>query len=361
VQKNTTLQNDLLDCPGSGLIIGAANITVDLNGHTIDGTSAPKSGGIKNDKHPNVTIENGTITDFYFSAVNLGKARGSVVRKLTVRKIGASCKQGDICAGIFLFDSPESTITDNVVSNDVHAIQVNGIDVFNSGNTRVEGNRLDRNDGDGVVLFGSPNSRVVGNQLDGNRRNGIHVNNGSDSISVTGNHARDNGSVGIAVGAINDARVLDNTVSGNSEIGLLLFDLRDSLIRRNRATGNYDGIGLYGGQAGVAQFGGKHGARHNQLVRNTATRNKHLGIWVRGDGGKDVANDNLISGNVASGNGRAGGIVVEGSAIGNRLSRNTADGNAGHGIAARRGTSDAGGNRAHGNRRQPQCMGVACS
>ncbi|HEX5923678.1 MAG TPA: hypothetical protein VFY45_07585, partial [Baekduia sp.] len=34
------LANDLTDCPADGLVIGADGITVDLNGHTIDGTVA---------------------------------------------------------------------------------------------------------------------------------------------------------------------------------------------------------------------------------------------------------------------------------------------------------------------------------
>ncbi len=32
------LTADLTNCPGDGLVIGANGITVDLNGHTIDGT-----------------------------------------------------------------------------------------------------------------------------------------------------------------------------------------------------------------------------------------------------------------------------------------------------------------------------------
>ena len=72
--KSTTLANDLVDCPVNGLVVGANGITIDLNGHTIDGTNArtPGTGGIANDGHRNVTIENGTITDFYYSGVVLG-------------------------------------------------------------------------------------------------------------------------------------------------------------------------------------------------------------------------------------------------------------------------------------------------
>src|SRR6266511_5524469 len=88
--KSTTLANDLVDCRGTGLIIGVANITVDLNGHTIDGTNHKE--GISNQKRANVTIVNGTISDFHSAGVNVFGARGLVLRKLTVRKIGADRK-----------------------------------------------------------------------------------------------------------------------------------------------------------------------------------------------------------------------------------------------------------------------------
>jgi parallel beta-helix repeat protein len=110
----------------------------------------------------------------------------------------------------------------------------------------------------------------------------------------------------------------------------------------------------------VAQFEGKHGAKGNRLIGNSAMRNSHAGIWVKGDDPRDTVDDNLVSGNVADRNGRAGGIAVQASATGNRLHGNTANANAGHGITAVRGTIDGGGNRASGNRSQPQCVGVKC-
>jgi parallel beta-helix repeat protein len=100
---------------------------------------------------------------------------------------------------------------------------------------------------------------------------------------------------------------------------------------------------------------------HNQLIGNSATKNSRAGILVRGDGGKDGADGNLLTSDVANFNGRDGGIVIEGSATGNKLRGNTANANKGQGIVALRGTIDAGGNRAHGNKRSPQCVGIRCS
>jgi hypothetical protein len=40
VTADTTLDSDLVNCPNNGIVIGADNITLDLNGHTIDGDNA---------------------------------------------------------------------------------------------------------------------------------------------------------------------------------------------------------------------------------------------------------------------------------------------------------------------------------
>ena len=75
------LANDLSDCPGDGLVIGAPGITVDLNGHTIDGVATQiedcdvspfGSAGIQNSGgYDGLTIKNGTLQQF-FSGFNAG-------------------------------------------------------------------------------------------------------------------------------------------------------------------------------------------------------------------------------------------------------------------------------------------------
>ena len=41
ITADTTLDNDLVDCPNNGIVIGADDVTLDLNGHTIDGDGGP--------------------------------------------------------------------------------------------------------------------------------------------------------------------------------------------------------------------------------------------------------------------------------------------------------------------------------
>ncbi len=44
ITTDTTLHKDLVNCPNNGIIIGADNITLNLNGHTIDGDGKPFAG-----------------------------------------------------------------------------------------------------------------------------------------------------------------------------------------------------------------------------------------------------------------------------------------------------------------------------
>jgi hypothetical protein len=71
ITTDTKLDSDLINCPSNGIVIGADNITLDLNGHTIGGDGVPAGGcfdegvcdvGISNEAgHAGVTIEGGAV------------------------------------------------------------------------------------------------------------------------------------------------------------------------------------------------------------------------------------------------------------------------------------------------------------
>ncbi|MDX6535893.1 MAG: large repetitive protein [Gaiellales bacterium] len=378
ITKSVTLSADLTNCPGTGLVVGADGITLDLGGHTISGTNAPGGEGIADDGHAGVQIRNGAISDFRLNGVGLRGARRSIASGLVIRRIGAGGGENDpVSAGILVKDSPGSQVVANDVSNHVVAFQSDGVDVLGSAATVVSGNRLDNNNWDGLVLIASPGSRVSANALSGNGNNGVEVNGASDSTSVTGNHADGNTQIGIVVGSGQGMRVAGNSAKGN-DTGLFFFDLHDSVIALNQAAGNNDGLDLAGGQ---------FGSDKNRVVANDASRNNISGIGIFGG-----ANDNVVTGNVANGNrgsiGNGGGIVVQGSTgnqlawnvangnsdtgivllddqpgdtTGNSVKGNTANQNRNHGIDAVAGSIDGGGNRAAGNAVPPQCINVVCA
>src|SRR5687768_14146307 len=68
ITQDTTLDSDLVDCPGDGVVIGASGITLDLAGHTIDGTVPGAGGhGVRNAGADNVVVVNGRIQQFQFA------------------------------------------------------------------------------------------------------------------------------------------------------------------------------------------------------------------------------------------------------------------------------------------------------
>ena len=46
ITTDTTLHKDLVNCPNNGIVIGADNVTLDLNGHLIDGDGTPAPAAI---------------------------------------------------------------------------------------------------------------------------------------------------------------------------------------------------------------------------------------------------------------------------------------------------------------------------
>jgi large repetitive protein len=377
VTHSIRLANNLVNCPGDGLVIGAAHITVDLAGHTISGVNARGSEGIADDGHKGVRIQNGTIQKFFLNGIGLRNAPGSVVYKVTIRKIGAGGGETDASAGVQIKNSPYTSVVASTVSNDVVAFQSDGVDVLSSPGAILSGNRLAKNSWNGSVVIDSPGTHVIGNTLVGNQHEGIEVNAGSDRVLVAWNRAENNVSDGVVVGAISKATIEFNTLTGNHDTGLFMFDLHNSLISHNRAGGNGTGIDLEGGQ---------FGSTGNQISNNDTSGN-FTGLVVG-----DAANHNVIEGNISNANkgkpGEGGGIIVAsatgntvrgnfaiqnrgvgigvfedtpGDAAGNKLARNVVIKNRAHGIDAVAGTIDGGGNLAFGNTPLPNCLGVSCA
>src|SRR4051795_3012474 len=64
VTTSITLTSDIGPCDFvDGLVVGASDITIDLNGHTIFGGGAFAEVGIDATGHNRVTIRNGTVTN----------------------------------------------------------------------------------------------------------------------------------------------------------------------------------------------------------------------------------------------------------------------------------------------------------
>ncbi|HEX4429211.1 MAG TPA: right-handed parallel beta-helix repeat-containing protein [Frankiaceae bacterium] len=378
VTSSIRLANNLVNCPGNGLVIGANNITVDLGGHSITGTNAKGGEGVADDGHAGVHIQNGTIARFFSHGVGLRKAPHSTVSNLTIRAIGAGGADPDTSAGVLVQDSSFTSVLKSTVSNDVKAFQSDGVDVLTSPSSTIQGNTLARNNWDGMVVLFSPDTQVIANAFQGNKNQGLELNGSSDRSVVRGNFAANNASNGLTVGASSGVRIENNFLQGNPESGLFMFDLHGARISNNQAGFNGAGIDLEGGQ---------FGSTNNVLSNNATNRNTFVGLIV-----ENAANNNVLTANTADSNqgppGQGGGIIVASAngntlrsnvAVGNLdvgigvfagdpgdtkrnvLTGNFATGNHAHGIDALAGTIDGGGNVAHDNTPLPNCLGVVCS
>jgi parallel beta-helix repeat protein len=233
ITESIKLANDLPNCPGIGLEVGAPKITIDLNGHTIDGTGGSIASGIDNSPtgvsttgHSEVKIKDGTITGFADGiSLGTGANRNDIERILAIDN-GTDGIHADRVDRLDISKSNSFQNTDD------------GIQLDSVTNARVK-RSVALNNGFGIFLSGTS----TGNLL---RRNSA-VNNGNDGIlirpSVTAtriekNDANINGNVGIDVASMDAATVIkDNRANRNVAFGIFaapgVTDGGD-----NRASGN---------------------------------------------------------------------------------------------------------------------------
>ena len=333
------LANDLTNCAGDGLIVGADGVTVDLNGHAIDGDGMPGATGpdvgILDTGRNGVTIKGGTVREFD-RGVRLDGASGNRLRDLSVLATGR---------GIELVGSSGNRIERNTASGNPRS----AIALVSSDDNVVDDNAASGNHV-GVFMSGSAGNRVDGNAISNSEFAGIET----DGIEAT-------------------------TISGNRVVhdqsGIILVGDGNTVVR-NRIDDAFacDGCGY-----GISMEGGSH----NLVARNVVTRSSHIGIrldafappatanvirdnlvLVTGDDGiainpEDVGpvTETVLDANTAIGSGDDGIDVDTPTAT---LTSNRALHNGDLGIEAVAGVTDGGGNVAAGNANPAQCTNVLC-
>ena len=120
ITTDTTLHHDLVNCPNNGIIIGADDITLDLNGHTIDGDGTEAAGcnrrkefcdeGLPNFGHDGVTVMHGSVRDF---AVGPEVAKARHVRLLDISSTS------HVFFGAVFFKSARSVIRNGSFSRNI--------------------------------------------------------------------------------------------------------------------------------------------------------------------------------------------------------------------------------------------------
>jgi large repetitive protein len=356
ITTDTKLDSDLVNCPNNGIVIGADNITLDLNGHTVDGDNTlvnvcPEGEtcdvGIDNSAgHSGVTVEGGSVREF---------ALGVLVLAASDNRLGHLSVSRSFFPGIVIGESARSRVEQSSITR-------NGLTT----------------DQAGMVLFASHNNRIEQNRLSSNGDIGL-----------------------LAVDSADDNRIDNNTFSDNPEAGMII-EGDGNQVSRNRVLRNGDGIIISGNDnaitrnhvadaVGCPEDGGigcgfgisLEGGSHNLVAGNNVARARRADIRldafagatsgnvlranvVRAAGVDGIAIDiehvgpvtnTLLERNIAIGAGDDG-IDVESAAT--TLTRNVAVHNGDLGIEAVPGVIDGGGNHAAGNGNPAQSTNVDC-
>ena len=380
LMQSTRVLNDLVDCGGYALIVGAPGITIDLDGHVLDGLGL--DAGVLNNGHDDVTIKNGLITQFLYGVqLNAGTAR-NVVHSLRL--------EANEEAAIALSDADQGAdgnlIRDNsIVGNEVgialytgtrHAVIRNndlganqgegGIYLEFASDNLIEHNEISMSGGGGIFMIGGGNNVVTDNVLKENGGYGIVA--GEELLPSNNNLIQRNevegGQGGVLVGGNNNT-VINNSITGVTGPGVAVELANNTLVKGNDFMGSAGGVSV--GEA-----------NGTTIVANNASGTLGAGIEIG-----ELSLDTIVRDNTASGNGGAGIEITESSVLdrGSLVENNTADANGGDGIyvegAGHRvvnneaklnggwgiysvGAVDGGGNLAAGNMEPEQCFGIVC-
>jgi parallel beta-helix repeat protein len=351
ISMDTKLVKDLVDCPNNGIMIGADNITLDLNGHLIDGDNSefsdcspdePCDIGIVDFDHRGVTIKGGTVREFTFGALVIGASHSRVSRLVL---------QDHLFSGLLVAESERSELDRLSVSGNGLTTDQAGIDVFDSHHLTLARNDVFGNGDIGFFVSGLADSRFEQNSLADHPETGILLDHG-DRNTFSGNRFSNNGDGIVVSGDANT--VARNRLAGPLDcpgecgFGISLEGGTGNLIERNTVLG-YHQAGIRA--AAFEEFGGP------PTVGNTIRRNLIRGPAVDGLLVESTAAETLVAHNIAIGAGDDG-IDVDNAAT--TVTRNLAFRNGDLGIEAVAGVTDGGGNHAAANGNPAQCTNVAC-
>jgi parallel beta-helix repeat protein len=287
ITADTTLDSDLLDCPNNGIVIGADDITLDLNGHRIDGDDELVNNcpvgefcdiGLLNDGHDGVIVRDGSVREFAFGVL-LVSARHNRVVDITVSRSDGT--------GIILFRASRNRVIRNTARANGFQFDQGGIALNRSHHNLVKRNVMRHNDDLGLFMEASDENRIAHNRSRGHREGGMIIE--GDRNVISRNHSSNEGGGILITLVTDDGRALGNVVRRNHvraarASGIAVDSApRGTVLSRNHVFG--------AGRSGIIV-----GSRSTTLTRNEARRNGDLGI-------KAVVGVTDGGGNRASGNG----------------------------------------------------------
>ena len=232
LKHSLTLGKNLRNCRGDGLVVRANNITVNLNGHTIDGRGRRSTAGVRIAGYHRVTVTHGVIRQFGRGIWLVRAHDDRIVNNVVTRSFDE---------GIFINErSARTLVQGNRVSSSGtfhHALNADGIDARGPAVT-VVANTIRHSFDDGIDVNGA-GSTIDGNSVSGSGQDGLDVD--SRTARIQNNVSSSNGDDGIGVGReAANVTVRANFASTNFDLGIQPIAGTTIDGGGNRASGNGD-------------------------------------------------------------------------------------------------------------------------
>jgi parallel beta-helix repeat protein len=360
ITTDVTLHHNLVNCPNNGINIGADEVTLDLNYHTIDGDGkffAPGCNpnkelcdvGVANLGYDGLTVVNGSLRQFF--------AGMDIERERHARVLGISASRNHLF-GIGFFRASRTLVRNSSGNGSITPDGGTGIYLIASDHVRVRDSSF-RDNGDwGIGVLDAAHNRIKGNRILGNTAAGV-VMEGANRNRLRGNRMLRNSEGIIASG--NGNVIARNRVFGAlGGSGISFEGGHDNLIAQNvvvragRAGHGHRQSHTAGIRVGLIreQMGNGPRAVDTVVRRNRIKRTRKDGLLV-----ESTAKHTLLNRNLAR---DAGGDGFGVDSRRTKLIRNRAVHNADLGIDAVRGVTDGGGNIARHNGDRRQCTHIAC-
>lgn len=173
VVTSVTLDQDMT-CPGDGLLVGADDIVIDLNGHRL--TGAGVGVGITVRSHHGVTIQGGTVELFLTGIFITGGSSDVTVTE--------SFFTGNR-EGVFIIGSSGNTVRRNVAWQNLlrgFMIRPSNAGVRSTNNVVAENLSIDNPSG--ILNFGQPGNTLEANWIVGSSFAAIDLNDGGAADNV---------------------------------------------------------------------------------------------------------------------------------------------------------------------------------
>lgn len=195
------LDTDCSDVTWSYAIrIGASDVVLDGNGHTLDGIDTTNTYGVMAENVDNITIKSLTLTDW---------GKGISWNHVNNGHIEVCTASSNNQYGILLLSSSNNILTSNTANSNNEA----GIYISGSGTNTLTSNTVSSNNRYGIYLSSSSNNTLTGNIISNNQY-GIWI-SGSGTNTFTGNTVSSNNLYGIYLLSSSNNHLYLNDLSNN--------------------------------------------------------------------------------------------------------------------------------------------------